>query len=119
MLQLIIFLIVKINLPDKIYYRINEVAEVFDVKASLLRYWEKEFSFMIKPKKNGKGERLYSKKDIENIKLIYHLVKENGHTLEGARKKLREGRQKVNKNISVIERLENIKTELLEIKNKL
>jgi len=108
-----------INLPDKIYYRINELAQAFNVNASLLRYWEKEFSFLIKPKKNGKGERLYTQKDVENIKSIYHLVKENGHTLEGAKKKLRQKRQKINKNISVIERLENIKKELLEIKNQL
>ena len=109
----------EINLPDKIYYRINELAQAFDVNASLLRYWEKEFSFLIKPKKNGKGERLYTKNDVENIKSIYHLVKENGHTLEGAKKKLRQKRQKINKNISIIERLENIKKELLEIKNQL
>jgi DNA-binding transcriptional MerR regulator len=109
----------EINLPDKIYYRINEVARAFDVNASLIRYWEKEFSFLIKPKKNGKGERLFTKKDIENLKLIYHLVKENGYTLDGAKKKLRQKRQKVNKNISIIERLENIKKELIDIKNKL
>ncbi len=109
----------EIQLPDKIYYRINEVAKAFDVNASLLRYWEKEFSFLIKPKKNGKGERLFTKSDVENFKLIYHLVKENGYTLDGAKKKLRQKRQKVNKNLSVIERLENIKKELIEIKNKL
>ncbi len=109
----------EIQLPDKIYYRINEVAKAFDVNASLLRYWEKEFSFLIKPRKNGKGERLFTKSDIENFKLIYHLVKENGYTLDGAKKKLRQKRQKVNKNLSVIERLENIKKELIEIKNKL
>jgi len=109
----------EIQLPDKIYYRINEVAKAFDVNASLLRYWEKEFSFLIKPKKNGKGERLFTKTDIDNFKLIYHLVKENGYTLDGAKKKLRQKRQKVNKNLSVIERLENIKKELIEIKNKL
>ncbi len=109
----------EIQLPDKIYYRINEVAKAFDVNASLLRYWEKEFSFLIKPKKNGKGERLFTKNDVKNFKLIYHLVKENGYTLEGAKKKLRQKRQKVNKNLSIIERLENIKKELIEIKNKL
>jgi len=109
----------EIQLPDKIYYRINEVAKAFDVNTSLLRYWEKEFSFLIKPKKNGKGERLFTKNDINNFKLIYHLVKENGYTLDGAKKKLRKRRQKVNKNLSVIERLENIKKELIEIKNKL
>jgi len=107
------------QLPDKVYYRVNELAQAFDVNASLIRFWEKEFSFLIKPKKNAKGERLFSKKDIDNFKLIFHLVKENGYTLEGAKKKLRTSRQKVNKNISVIERLERIKNELQQIKNRL
>jgi len=80
---------------------------------------EKEFSFLIKPKKNAKGERLFTPKDVNNFKLIYHLVKENGYTLEGAKKKLRSERQKINKNLSVIERLENIKTELKKIREKL
>jgi DNA-binding transcriptional MerR regulator len=106
-------------LPDKIYYRVNELAKAFEVKASLLRYWEKEFSFLIKPKKNSKGERLFTKKDVDSFKLIFHLVKENGHTLEGAKKKLREKRQKVNKNFTVIERLEKIKTELIKVRDNL
>ena len=106
-------------LPDKIYYRINELAKAFEVKASLLRYWEKEFSFLIKPKKNSKGERLFTKKDVENFKLIFHLVKENGYTLDGAKKKLREKRQKVNKNLTVIERLEKIKSELIKVRDNL
>jgi len=109
----------EIQLPEKIYYRINEVAKAFGVNASLLRYWEKEFSFIINPKKNAKGVRLFTKDDINSFKLIYHLVKENGYTLDGAKKKLRQKRQKVNRNLSVIERLENIKNELIEIKNKL
>lgn len=106
-------------LPEKVYYRINELAQAFDVNPSLLRYWEKEFSFLIKPKKNNKGERLFVKKDIENFKLIFYLVKEKGYTLEGAKKKLREDRQKINKNLSVIERLENIKKTLQAIKQNL
>ncbi len=107
------------SLPDKLYYRINELADAFEVNASLLRFWEKEFAFLIKPKKNAKGERLYTSKDVNNIKLIYHLVKENGYTLEGAKKKLRSGRQKINKNISVIERLEKVKAELKKIRENL
>jgi len=107
------------ELPDKIYYRINELAKAFDVNPSLLRYWEKEFSFLIKPKKNAKGERLFSKKDVENFKLIYSLVKENGYTLEGAKKKIKEKRKKISRNLSVIERLEKIKSELKEIREKL
>ena len=108
-----------LELPDKIYYRLNELAKAFGVNPSLLRYWEKEFSFLIKPKKNSKGERLFTKKDVESFKLIFHLVKENGYTLEGAKKKLREKRQKVNKNLSVIERLEKIKIELTKVRDNL
>ncbi len=107
------------NLPEKLYYRTNELAKAFEVNASLLRFWEKEFGFLIKPKKNAKGERLYTKKDVENFKLIYHLVKENGYTLEGAKKKIKTGRQKINKNISIIERLEKIKAELKQIREQL
>ncbi len=107
------------ELPDKLYYRINELAQAFDVNASLLRFWEKEFSFLIKPKKNAKGERLFTQKDVENFKLIYHLVKENGYTLEGAKKKIRQDRRKINKNLSVIERLEKIKETLTKIKEGL
>ncbi len=106
-------------LPDKIYYRVNELAKAFEVKASLLRYWEKEFSFLVKPKKNSKGERLFTKKDVESFKLIFHLVKENGYTLDGAKKKLREKRQKVNKNLTVIERLGKIKAELIKVRDNL
>ncbi len=106
-------------LPDKLYYRTNELAKAFEVNASLLRFWEKEFGFLLKPKKNAKGERLFTKKDVENLKLIYHLVKENGYTLEGAKKKIKAGRQKISKNISVIERLEKVKAELKQIREQL
>ena len=107
------------DLPDKLYYRTTELAKAFGVNASLIRFWGKEFAFVLKPKVNAKGERLYTKKDVENFKLIYNLVKENGYTLDGAKKKLRSGRQKINKNISVIERLEKVKTELQKIKENL
>ena len=73
----------------KLYYSISEVAKMFDVNESLLRFWEKEFP-IIKPKKNAKGTRQYRKEDIENIRLIYHLVKEKGMTLLGARQKLKD-----------------------------
>jgi len=107
------------DLPDKLYYRTTELAKAFGVNSSLIRFWEKEFAFLIKPKKNAKGERLFTKKDIENLKLIYHLVKENGYTLEGAKKRIRTDRQKINKNISVIERLEKVKAELKKIRDNL
>ena len=71
---------------QKIYYSIGEVATMFDVNKSLIRFWEKEFS-IIKPKKNRKGNRFFTEKDIENFKIIFHLVKERGYTLQGAKKK--------------------------------
>ncbi len=107
------------DLPDKLYYRTGEIAKYFAVNASLIRYWEKEFSFVLKPKKNAKGERLYTKKDLEQFRLIFHLVKEKGFTLEGAKKKLRTSRQKIKKNLSVIDRLNHIKAELEKIKENL
>ena len=107
------------DLPDKIYYRTAELAKAFEVNPSKIRYWGKEFAFALKPKKNNKGESLYTKKDVETFKLIYNLVEDNGYTLEGAKNKIRSGRQKINKNISVIERLEKVKAELQKIKEKL
>ena len=74
----------KLNLPDKLYYSIGEVAKAFDVNTSLIRYWEQEFP-IIKPKKNKKGNRYFTPEDIKNLKIIYHLVKEKGYTLDGAR----------------------------------
>lgn len=111
----------------KLYYSIGEVAELFDVNASLIRFWEKEFS-AIKPKKNNKGNRLFTVKDIITIDKIYELVKEEGHTLDGARKSLRERKSsqpKPNKEVpthkerdyqDVIDRLEALKKKILDIK---
>ena len=69
----------------KLYYTIGEVAEMFDVNTSLIRFWEKEFS-IIQPKKNRKGNRMFTPKDIENLQVIYHLLKERGYTIEGAKR---------------------------------
>ena len=107
-----------INLPDKRYYRIGEVAKAFNVNASLIRFWDKEFD-AIKPKKNNKGNRLFTQEDIKNLQMIYHLVKEKGFTLEGARKKLKSKPEKIEDNHSIISRLEAIKAELNQIKNQL
>ena len=71
---------------EKIFYTIGETAKIFNVNISLIRYWEKEFS-VLKPKKNKKGNRLFTKKDLEHLQIIYHLVKERGYTLQGAKKK--------------------------------
>lgn len=102
----------------KLYYSIGEVSEMFDVNASLIRYWEKEFD-VLKPKKNAKGNRLFTDKDIENLKLIYHLVKERGFTLEGAKMKLKEDRKALENNLELIESLNKVKSFLGEIKENL
>jgi len=102
----------------KLYYSIGEVADMFKVNASLIRFWEKEFS-EIKPKKNKKGNRLFTKKDIENLKLIYQLVKVEGYTLEGAKSKLKGPKEEKGSVESTIERLKHIKQELELLKNKL
>ncbi len=100
---------------EKLYYSIGEVADMFKVNASLIRFWEKEFD-IIKPKKNKKGNRFFTKQDIDNIQLIYHLVKDKGLTLSGAKKKLRDNREDTNNNYEVVKTLTEIKTMLLEIK---
>jgi len=107
----------KINLPDKLYYSIGEVARAFGVNTSLIRYWEQEFP-IIKPKKNKKGNRYFTPSDIENLKIIYHLVKEKGYTLDGARIALTTN-GKLSETITIIDRLEFIKAELLKLKNSL
>jgi DNA-binding transcriptional MerR regulator len=103
---------------EKLYYSIGEVADLFKVNASLIRFWEKEFD-IIKPKKNKKGNRFFTTQDIENIELIYHLVKERGMTLSGAKKKLKENREDTYNNFEVVKTLSQIKEMLLEIKESL
>lgn len=103
---------------EKLYYSIGEVAEMFNVNASLIRFWEKEFD-VIKPKKNKKGNRFFTKQDIVNIELIYHLVKVKGLTLNGAKMKLRDNREDTNNNFEVVKALTEIKALLLEIKDSL
>ncbi len=107
-----------IDLPKKRYYRIGEVANAFGVPKSMIRYWEQEFD-MIKPKKNSKGDRMFTDVDIDKLKLVYHLAKEQGYSLEGVRKKLREQPKKTVQKITTINRLEAIKEELIKIKNQL
>jgi DNA-binding transcriptional MerR regulator len=103
---------------EKLYYSIGEVARMFNVNASLIRFWEKEFD-IIKPKKNKKGNRFFTKQDIENFNLIFHLVKERGLTLAGAKKKLKENREDTINNFEVVRTLTEIKNVLLEIKESL
>lgn len=107
-----------IDLPDKRYYKIGEVAKAFSVNTSLIRFWEKEFD-IINPKKNAKGNRLFTPEDISNFKLIYNLVKERGFTLEGAKQKLKKNPENTLNNHEIISRLEAVKAELIKIKNQL
>ncbi len=107
-----------IELPEKRYYGIGEVAKAFGVNTSQIRFWEKEFD-ILKPKKNTKGNRNFTHEDLKNLKLIYHLVKERGFTLEGAKIQLKEKPKKIKDNFEIIARLETIKEELKTIKNQL
>ena len=103
------------NKDLKLYYSISEVAQMFNVTETLLRFWEKEFP-TIKPQKAGRGIRQYTKADIEQVKLVYHLVKERGMTLQGARDTIRRDKSKtVNRNIEVSEKLKEIRSELQAI----
>ncbi len=102
----------------KLYYSIGEVAEMFNVNASLIRFWEKEFD-ILKPKKNAKGNRLFTQKDVDNLKVIYHLVKERGFTLQGAKKKLRENKGDTIQNEEIVEKLKDIRQFLVELRDNL
>jgi DNA-binding transcriptional MerR regulator len=103
---------------EKVYYSIGEVAELFDVNASLIRFWEKEFD-VLKPMKNKKGNRLFTQKDLDNLRIIYHLVKERGFTLQGAKDKLRENREDIVDKVAAIDSLNRIRGFLLEIKEQM
>jgi DNA-binding transcriptional MerR regulator len=103
---------------EKLYYSIGEIAEMFNVNTSLIRYWEKEFD-IIKPKKNKKGNRFFTNEDIDNFYLIHELVKGRGMTLRGAKKKLKENRDGTIKNVEIVKILKDIKIVLLEIKEGL
>ena len=108
----------QVDLPEKRYYKIGEVAKAFGVNTSLIRFWEKEFD-VIKPKKNAKGDRMFTQDDVKNFQMIYHLVKEKGFTLEGAKKKLKTTPKKTVLNHEIISSLESVKAELIKIKNEL
>jgi len=99
---------------EKLYYSIGEVAEMFNVNTSLIRFWEKEFP-AIKPKKNKKGNRYFTKEEIDKLHLIYHLVKERGMTLKGAQQKLRENKEETSNNFEIVKHLKLIREELLKI----
>jgi len=103
---------------EKLYYTIGEVAEMLNVNASLLRYWEKEFD-TLRPKKNAKGDRFFIKEDIEQLKLIYHLVKEKGYTLEGAKSRLKTAPDTSQKKLQIIEKLKRVRGFMEELKEQL
>ncbi len=103
---------------DKLYYTIGEVSKMFRVNASLIRFWEKEFD-VLKPKKNKKGNRLFTKADVENLRLIYHLVKERGYTLQGARSKLKSPKEQLVKQTELYDSLLKVKGFLQELKDSL
>ena len=107
------------NKDLKLYYSISEVARMFDVNESLLRYWEKEFPTIISPKKAGGNIRQYRKEDLENIRLVYHLVKEKGMTLQGAKQRLKVNKEKTVQTAEVVSRLKEIREELVKLRKSL
>jgi len=101
---------------DKMYYTIGEVAEILGENTSLVRFWSTTFSDFIKPARNKKGNRLFTADDLANFKIIHHLVKERGMTLEGAGKRMRDNKEGEDKTVDIIASLNNIKKQLQEIK---
>ncbi len=102
----------------KLYYSIGEVARMFDVNTSLIRFWEKEFD-IVKPHKNKKGNRLFTQEDVDSLYIIYHLVKERGYTLSGAKERIKMNKDDIINNIEVVKSLKKLKDFLVEIKEKL
>ena len=102
----------------KLFYKISEVAKMFNVNISAVRFWEKEFD-ILKPKKNKKGNRLFTPNDIKNIHIIHHLLKERGFTIEGAKKKLKENKKDTIDNIEIIAHLKDVRAFLVNLKKEL
>lgn len=102
----------------KLYYSIGEVAKMFGINESTLRYWESEFPHL-KPRTNSKNVRQYTEKDIEQIKVIYNLVKVRGFKLAAARKMLNENRKNVDKSADILEMMINLRDELKNLKKQL
>ena len=103
-------------MAEKLYYSMSEVAEMFDVNQSLIRYWESRFD-CLRPKKNKKGNRMFRPEDIEHFKVIYHLVKECGMTLDGAKRAMKQhGADEVSRNAELLERLQSVRAMLVEVR---
>jgi len=107
-----------VELPEKRYYSIGEVADAFNVNPSLIRFWETEFS-ILNPKKNAKGNRRFTTQDIENVKHLYFLLKERGYTIEGARTYIKEHKKKSLNTLGIINKLKEIRSRLIKIKEQL
>ncbi|HEY1007915.1 MAG TPA: MerR family transcriptional regulator [Sphingobacteriaceae bacterium] len=103
---------------SKLYYTMGEVTEMFDVNASQIRFYEREFD-ILQPKKNRKGNRLFTPEDVENLKIIFNLVKDRGFTLQGAREYLKSNKDEAKENQKIIDSLERVKQFLLEVKEHL
>ncbi|MEE4176827.1 MAG: MerR family transcriptional regulator [Bacteroides sp.] len=104
--------------PERMYYSIGEVARMFKVNTSLIRFWEKEFD-IIQPYRNKKGNRYFTPKDVDHFHLIYHLVKERGYTLQGAREKLKDNPRDVQRDFEIVKSLDKIRDFLLELKKEI
>lgn len=102
---------------EKLYYSIGEVSEMLSINASTIRYWEKEFD-ILKPKKNAKGDRFFTKEDIEKIRLIYRMLKEKGYTVDGAKTQLKDKYEEENRKMALIEKLNKIRGFLVEMKSQ-
>lgn len=105
------------NEIQKSYYTIGEVSEMLNVAPSLIRFWETEFD-ILKPEKTEKGTRKFSQKDIQNLRMIHHLVKEKGYTLQGANEKMKHD-PKITENTQLIDSLKRVREFLVEVKQSL
>jgi len=103
---------------SKMYYTMGEVAAIFDVNQSLIRFYEKEFD-VLQPKKNKKGNRYFTPEDIETLRIIFHLIRDKGYTLNGAKEHLKKNMDESQDAQRVIDSLENIKKFLLEVREQL
>tara|TARA_B100001142_G_C14102669_1_gene565866 strand:+ start:156 stop:491 length:336 start_codon:yes stop_codon:yes gene_type:complete len=108
----------KTKSTERLFYKISEVAEMFDVNISAVRFWEKEFD-ILKPKKNKKGNRLFTSKDINNMRIIYHLLKDRGFTIEGAKKKIKENKTDTINNIEIVNHLKDIRGFLVKLREQI
>lgn len=103
---------------EKLFYSIGEVARMFKVNTSLIRFWEKQFD-ILRPKKNKKGNRLFTKEDLGNLHIIYHLVKERGFKLDGAKRKLKQNKEEVVQGVEIVRSLKRVREFLVEMKEQL